>query len=328
MDEHQVIAQMLAAGLDAPPLPLNVEGRRTYFGPKKKQWYRLSRFRTRAGTDVVVGAFGNYKTGERHKVEIDWRGISEEEAADLKARREQQAAAAKAQRAAESARAAMTAAELWHEGSKTGRSAYLERKGVQAEACRFLHDGSILVPLLRYDLPRDQALRAVQRIWPDGTKRFTAGFEKPRCALRLGLVTVGDPVLVCEGYATGLTLRMAVGQRMPVFVALDAGNLLPVVEMLRELHPQCPILICADDDWRTKGNPGRTKAWAAARAVARCIVTYPVFRWGARAQKDTDFNDLHAREGLEMVLRQLRMVLPVLGYQPAPMPRIEDARVA
>ncbi len=76
------------------------------------------------------------------------------------------------------------------------------------------------MPLLRYDVPREDALRAVQRIWGDGAKRFTKGFAKPGCALRLGDAVPGYVVVVCEGYATGLTLRMATDHRLAVYVAL------------------------------------------------------------------------------------------------------------
>jgi putative DNA primase/helicase len=169
------------------------------------------------------------------------------------------------------------------------------------------------VPLLRYDEPRELSLRAVQIIQADGNKRFTRGFAKAGCCLRLGHVVVDEPIMVCEGYATGLSLRMAVDRRLPVVVALDAGNLLPVAQLLRTLHPQCRLLICADDDWHTPGNPGRTKAHQAGRAVESCAYTWPVFRSGNRGPKDTDFNDLHAREGLQVLRRQLRHVLPLLG---------------
>jgi putative DNA primase/helicase len=178
-----------------------------------------------------------------------------------------------------------------------------------------LRDGSIIIPLLRYDEPRETALKALQVIKPDGSKRFTKGLQKPGVCLRLGLVVVGEPIIVCEGYATGLTLRMAVDKRLPVVVALDAGNLLPVVELLRTLHGQCPLLICADDDYRTPGNPGREKAHKAAKAVERCSYVWPIFRGINRGPKDTDFNDLHAREGIGCVRRQLRHVLPMLGSQ-------------
>jgi putative DNA primase/helicase len=120
---------------------------------------------------------------------------------------------------------------------------------------------------------------------------------------------------VCEGYATGLTLRMAVERRLPVFVALDAGNLQPVAELLRELYPQSRLLVCADDDYRTPGNPGREKAYRVQKAVADCRYTWPIFRPGHRGPKDTDFNDLHVREGIHAVRRQLRHVLPLLGSE-------------
>lgn len=315
MTPNDVLGQMLAVGLDQPPLPLDTSGKVRRFGPKKAQWYSLREVRTDGGTFVVVGSFGNHRGQERWRVEVDWKGIGDEERQALQERRAAQQEHDRQARALEAARAAMNAAELWATADRTGRSAYLQRKLVEPEACRFLPDGSIVLPLLRYDEPRETALKALQRIWPDGTKRFTKGLQKPGVCLRLGLVVAGEPVLVCEGYATGLTLRMAVDKRLPVFVALDAGNLHPVCELLRELYPSAPLLICADDDYRTAGNPGRDKAHRTAKAVDNCRYTWPVFMRGRRGPKDTDFNDLHAREGLHVVRRQLRHLMPVLGSE-------------
>lgn len=315
MTPHDVVGQMLAAGLEQPPQPLDLHGRVVRFGPKKRQWYRLREVRTDGGQFVVVGSFGDWRGGERHRVDVDWRGIGQAEREQLEQRRLAQAEADGAARRLAAQAAAMSAGELWAAAARTGRSKYLERKGVQAEACRHLPDGSIVVPLLRYDEPREQALKALQRIWPDGRKRFTRGLVKPGVCLRLGHVVVDEPVLVCEGYATALTLRMATGRKLPVVVALDAGNLEPVLQVLRKLYPQAELLVCADDDWRTPGNPGREKAHKAARALERCRYTWPVFRPGNRLPKDTDFNDLQAREGLHVVRRQLLHVLPLLGSE-------------
>lgn len=315
MTEQDVVGQMLAAGLDMPPQPLDLSGCVRRFGPKKAHWYRLREMRTDGGTHVVVGSFGNWRGQERHRVDIDWQGIGEQERQALQAKREAQAQADAQARSEAAAQAAMKAAELWAIGLRTGHSPYLERKAVQPEACRYLRDGAVLIPLLRYDQPRETALKALQIIRPDGSKRFTRGFEKPGCCLRLGHVVVGEPILVCEGYATGLTLRMAVHRRLPVVVALDAGNLLPVLELLRTLHGQSRLLVCADDDYRTPGNPGREKAHKASRAVERCAYTWPIFRPANRGPKDTDFNDLHQREGLKVVRRQLRHVLPMLDSE-------------
>lgn len=319
---HEV-AQQISVALGEDPPSIELDGRRHYFGKKKKSWYRLREMTTRGGTRVVVGRFGNFKHGIFEKVDVDWRGISEEEREHLQAQRE----ATRKREAAEKARMAdwakKTAAEGWRAASPVGHSPYLERKGVVAEACRFLPDGSVVIPLLRYDLPKDQALQALQRIYPhkrvdprDGEelpgKVYTAGFSKPRCALRLGMVVVGEPICVCEGYATGLSVRMATDRRLPVFVALDAGNLAHVCEMLRELHPEHRLLICADDDWRTEGNPGRSAAKKVAKALGRCDIVWPVFPPGARGDKDTDFNDLHVRAGLNVVRRQLANVLAAI----------------
>lgn len=311
MSPQDVVHQMLAAGLDMPPTPLDVSGKVRRFGPKKTHWYSLREMRTQGGTFVVVGAFGNWRGQESYRVDVDWKGISADERAELEQRRQAQADADAAARRVAAAQAAMNAHELWASAQREGTSQYITRKGVDAEACRYLADGSIVVPLLRYDEPRETALKALQRIWPDGRKRFTRGFEKPGTCLRLGHVVVGERILVCEGYATGLTLRMAVGRRLPVVVALDAGNLLPVADLMRQLHPDARLLICADDDWQTPGNPGRDKALKAARAVGQCDYVYPIFRRANRGLKDTDFNDLHAREGLQCVRQQLRHVLPL-----------------
>jgi putative DNA primase/helicase len=248
---------------------------------------------------------------------VDWQGITEAERDALQARRQAQAEADAQARAAAAAQAAMTAAELWSSAAREplGPVPYLQRKAVQAEGCRYLRDGSIVIPLIRYDLPRDQALKALQVIRPDGTKRFTKGMEKPGCCLRLGHVVVGEPLLICEGWATGLSLRMALERKLPVFVGLDAGNLLPVAQLLRGLHPHSPLLICADDDWRTEGNPGRHKAHVTAKAVAECAYTWPVFQRHLRGPKDTDFNDLALRQGLNAVRQQIRQVLPFIGSE-------------
>jgi len=320
---HAVLHQMQEFGIEfrAKDLPLRIDTPKSRgCGQKGKYWYKLYTIRPDLGGTLITGSFGKYGTDHREKVHIDWKPMAEAERQRMAAERAQALRQAEAARQAEAELAAQVAAALWHRGTKEGQSAYLVRKGVVGEACRYLPDGTLLVPLLRYDQPRESALRAVQRIWPDGTKRFTAGFLKAACAVRLGDVQPGYIVLVCEGYATGLTLRMACDHSLAVYVALDAGNLQHVVPLVRQLHPESRILICADDDYRTRdqatkklNNPGRTAAKQAAAATNDVEVVYPIFNATTRGDKDTDYNDLHARQGLEAVRRQLRTV--VLGMR-------------
>jgi putative DNA primase/helicase len=136
---------------------------------------------------------------------------------------------------------------------------------------------------------------------------------------------VGEPVFVCEGYATGMTIRMALERRYPVFVAFDAYNLPTVVAAVHQALPGSPIVICADDDHATtvKGLPnnvGRIQAQVAMESVmdagAKLVVrTFPLFRKETpRADKDTDFNDLHRLEGLPEVAAQLQVALDTIEW--------------
>lgn len=98
-----------------------------------------------------------------------------------------------------------------------------------------------------------------------------------------------------------------------VAIAFDAGNLMAVAKHMRERFPGRSIIICRDDDWKTKRptgepwNPGEEKANNAAVVVGGQVVG-PIFS-GEREVKWTDFNDLHCAEGLEAVRRQVTAVI-------------------
>lgn len=344
MDNYQsVVQQMEAFGVEftSRDLPLHMPTpKRKTCGVKGKWWYWLQLWRPRApdgsetGAEYVVGKFGTYKHhGSEQKVEIDFKPLTDAERERFKAERRAAEDRSRALKAEAAAIAALGAADLWRRASREGRSPYLERKGVQAEACRYLWDGSIVIPLLRYDRPREEALRAVQRIYPGPRKdsrtgeelpqkTFTKDFAKTGCSLRLGQVDDTTPlVLVCEGYATGLSLRLATDRQVPVYVALDAYNLGFVVEILRALHPDAHLLVCADDDWKSVDhegpNPGRRQAKLAAKTTDRCDLVWPVFDAATRQDKDTDFNDLHLRQGLEAVSRQIQAVMSAMHRRAA-----------
>ncbi|MBL0168493.1 MAG: toprim domain-containing protein, partial [Propionivibrio sp.] len=70
-------------------------------------------------------------------------------------------------------------------------------------------------------------------------------------------------------FATGASIHEATGY--PVAVAFNAGNLEPVAKALRAKFPDLRLIVCADDDVGTAGNPGMTKATAAARAVGALL---------------------------------------------------------
>lgn len=204
--------------------------------------------------------------------------------------------------------AAREAAKLWAEAKPSGRSAYLDRKGVKAHGVRFLAGGTVLVPLRS----ADGTLHSLQKIAPakgaDGNdKRFLPGGRKSGLWHLIGQAAGAAVVLVGEGYATCATLHEASGH--PVAVAFDGGNLVKVARELRALFPAALLLICGDDDRDTEAktgkNPGRQSAATAARAVhAEGAPAGAVFPEGL-PPGGSDFNDLALHAGLAAVTEQI-----------------------
>ena len=104
-------------------------------------------------------------------------------------------------------------------------------------------------------------------------------------------------VCIAEGYATAASIHEATGH--PVVVAFNAGNLAAVTRALRQTYPHARLIVCADDDFETPGNPGLAFASAAARQSS-ARVSVPTFGAG-RLAGETDFNDLHRPQGLDAV---------------------------
>lgn len=263
------------------------------------------------------------------------------------------AKAAELQRAREADAAAAMAAKAWARLQPEGESPYLQRKGVLGYGLKFTTNDTAVVPLvdtggkihglqfLRTPAQAREGKRPVKEFWP-------AGLVKRGHFHLLGHAPHWI-VLVAEGYATAASLHAATGY--PVVCAFDAGNLKPVAEALRKRYKLAKILICADDDILGKcrhddcrerialtehptdcpachrphgySNAGVDAASAAAMAcggewlpVRFADQAARAARWLGESIKDSDFNDLHAAEGLAVVGAQVTSRLSELGWQP------------
>jgi putative DNA primase/helicase len=128
--------------------------------------------------------------------------------------------------------------------------------------------------------------------------------RKQGCYFRIGRPV--DRVFICEGYATGATVRAETGSC--VVVAMTAGNLTAVAQMVRAKLPDIEIVIAADNDaWTVVAgrpdNPGMRHATAAALAVSGRVVA-PEFLANAQG-KPTDWNDLFQVAGTGSVRDQI-----------------------
>ena len=271
-------------------------------------------------TVVKLAMQGGY-TFERNTARV----VSAEEVEARRRAREAAEAQAAAEREAAVQDAANRACETWGRAAVEGVSPYLVRKGItRPEGVRYSRDW-LIVPMMRYDLPEAQALRGVQIIKPSGEKRFTGGMAKTEpygnagqtrgvsCALALPEdCAYHGPIMIAEGYATAASARAASGYTVPTFAAFDCGGLLPAARVVRALWPKAGILVLADDDYLTDGNPGVTKAKDAAQALKRATWMRPFFSTAKPREGRTDFNDLHISEGLGAVTAQLWPALDLI----------------
>lgn len=221
------------------------------------------------------GAFGSWKTGQS----LTWtannpQSMSEAERQALATRIE----AAKRVRAVElanvQAEAAKRALHLWGKSKVAGNDhPYLINKGVRSFGLRYLRR-QLVIPL--HD--EHSQIHSLQFIAEDGRKTFLTGGRKKGCYYAIG--RPGEVICICEGYATGASILQATGYATAI--AFDCGNLEPVARVLRHKFPHVSLVIAADNDVATIGNPGLAAAKKAAQAV-NAALAYPKFTKVAHA---------------------------------------------
>lgn len=325
---EDVLGQLQGAGLLVDSLEVGRLRRCKVDGDRERRgWYHLHEIRLPNGDDLIVGSYGVWRGAENNatKVELRKAEISAEQRESLRKRLAEDKRRSELARKADAARAAERATKAWKGCTEQGDCEYLHRKGVRGHGVRFSPQGAVVVPMLdvagnihglqiiRGRKPGQQARRLEKEFWP-------AGLVKKGHFHQLGMASSAPVILVGEGYATCASVFEATG--LPVAVAFDAGNLAPVAAALRKRYKTAQILILADDDAFSEGNPGVTCASAAAMEVGGAYVT-PVFAdeearraaYDAKGTKLSDFNDLHLLEGLHVVRAQVEARLLALGWR-------------
>jgi putative DNA primase/helicase len=221
---------------------------------------------------IASGCFGSWKEGTTRT----WSSRKPTDYLESQLLR-QRIEEAKRQRVADQHQRQQSTAEKanrdWHKATAPDPlHPYLISKQIRPHTLR--QSGDVLLVPLYYA----GQLVNLQRIYPDGSKRFMPGGMVKGCYSPLGSIKDGQPLYVCEGFATGATIHEDTGH--PVACAMNANNLLPVGQYLQRQHPDAVLIIAGDDDRKTDGNPGRTAANKAAVALG-CGVVFPVWPEGA-----------------------------------------------
>ncbi len=211
-----------------------------------------------------AGAFGNYRLGieRKWKLGADYEPLSREEREAVK--REWQEA--KQRRLDErdrcEAEAAAEAVEIWTTAPTISElHPYVVKKRLGVEPLRQQAD-KLLIPMF------DGAgkLWNLQRVAPDGTKRFLRGGRTDGLFCTIGAFSrAGETACIGEGYATMAAVNAATNH--PCVVAFSAKNMRAVARLWADARPDLNFIICADDDSHLDRNIGLEAAMAAAQAI-------------------------------------------------------------
>lgn len=178
---------------------------------------------------------------------------------------------------------AARAAVKWGLGDSYGSTPYLEAKGLPLLSARIYGERNLIIPL--YEPRKDGELDLVswQMIQADGTKSFPFGGKTLGCYHIIGTMDPTRPIVICEGWATGASLHIALGRG--IVVAFNAGNLLPVARVIRSIY-QSPIIIAADND---ESQTGQMAAAKVQKSITNVSIIMP-------KSVGKDFNDLPPEE--------------------------------
>lgn len=229
--------------------------------------------------DRPAGAFGNWKLGiNRRWSSGSTNELSADERRALRAEWEQKKAERDDLRRQAQMEAANDAAGMWSVASPADpKHPYLARKKIGAHDLRQQGE-TLLVPM--YD--DEGRLWNLQRIKPDGEKRFLFGGRVDGLFTIIGNFEDAAEAVIGEGWATMASVYKA--SHIDCIVAFNTANLVKVARIWAQRRPDLEFIIFADDDEATaqknlaeRGvyrNPGIEAAEAAAIEIG-ARVAYP-----------------------------------------------------
>jgi putative DNA primase/helicase len=292
-------------------------------------WYKLNSFSLK-GEDYIVGSFGYWKGSDNNAQKIEWKKewvdtLTPEQRKAMADAHRASIKKAEENRKREIERSAKEANYAWHKYVADGVSPYLIRKQVGAFGVKFdpFGKGTMAIPVM--DVKGNiYALQIIRSNLPKDSKKREKDFFPYGAAIGghfhvIGTLSNAKTIFISEGYATGASIHIATG--MPVVVAFNANNLTPVTKAVAAAHKYAQIVICADDDYLTDGNPGVALAQNAALSVGGEWVKPSFMVAGVdirNSEKLTDFNDLHVHPqgGLHLVTAQLSQYVGQTQPQP------------
>jgi putative DNA primase/helicase len=204
-------------------------------------------------------------------------------------------------------RAARIAGELI-EAARLGEHAYLADKGFKDERAMIVDRRAVERIVGRYLVP-DGAAQAIvvparlgpvitsaQLIWEDGTKKFLFGGEVGGTSHR---ISTGTDTWLCEGFATGLSVRAALKSLRVSATVLCCFSASNITAVARAVRGRCFIAADHDQPLDQFGGLGAGEHYARQTG----------FPYGFPPDLKADFNDMHQQAGIFAVQRALTSIM-------------------
>ena len=284
----------------------------------------------KAFADQRGAIFGDNRTKEKWKWPQDspeWKEAMQHAERLTREEVERRKEAAEKERAKAAEKATKIIHDTWERAKLCPNHPYLKGKGIRdVKVLRSIIDPEtrekiLLIPMRNHE----RELVCIQRIWPDGKRKYMwqpGGTRGLYDTIGARQFRETKTLVICEGWATGQSIHMATGHA--VIVAFFDGGLRVVGKIIQKKYPDARIIIAADNDrWKfvKRGNemvnPG---VYAAREAAEKLGVEYciPDFEEKSLESKPTDFDDLRRLEGEEAVRKWLDPEMAAKAVTEAP----------
>lgn len=286
---------------------------------KLSGWYKAyTNYANDNGEPYIYIIYGSWKSDERKKFSGLTRKLSSAQNRLHKDQYEKAKKEAEDQRAAEHERVAKECAEFWETLEERGASPYLDRKKISGDlGIRYRELGQYIYVPVR-DI--DGKIWSLEEINAEGKKLSFPGGRKVGGFHIIG--TLGETIYLAEGFATAASIHLATGNGC--ICTFGTGQFKAVAGIFRKHYPDKKIVICGDLNHPSKKSASEKLAEDAAKNVTGSVI-FPVFKNSTDEDFPTDFNDLHSREGLEEVKRQVE---GPMSLEPVPLTGKEIAMMA
>jgi len=282
------------------PTDLILDGNVHRFGEKKRRWYVGKIIHNEKGKSLYVFSCGDWREGKILKFQPK-HPLSNSDKKTFNIHLDELFEKKRKQEALNRIEAQKNAKKLLDTAiPDISNFPYVVRKKIKGTYNVFLIN-DIFSSYIAIPMYKDDNLVGLQRIYEDGSKKLLFGQEVKETYHVIGNITENTEVFyMAEGFSTAASIYQATNT--PVVICFFANNMSTVTKIFRLKYPKAKIVICGDDDFETKERAGNKAAEEASKITCTAPI-FPVFQ--DRKTKQTDFNDLHIAEGLEVIAQQL-----------------------